>query len=349
MQYLKSICEKMRCSVNAAAPAVQLIASADLIHHAMKVYRSGEIDEHLPARPAIEDWVRLYRGGPDLLRGLTDGDSSLLGMDGKGSVETLKTLGQLSWMARNKSEDLRVIFQEMFEQQETIRELARGIRLSPRAFSIFLAGVARELREREAAGSLTEDDGFISSPEMLFYVRVQLPCMLHYQMVPRVVMFNAIKHKSEVIRTQNIEILCRLDPWAHDLPVVSQWLNHPAGAVRSERMRKFRYLREQGINDGQFSMRQVKQCIGGFVHLMIEQTGHWFDLSTGRLRLQPPKVDRGVILNLFDAVERERTGNPLAEDEDLCGLQRASVYQQMRRASRDWRPLVVDDRRTKVA
>jgi hypothetical protein len=58
-------------------------------------------------------------------------------MDGKESVDTLRKLGQFSWMARNKSEDLRVIFQEMFQGQETIRQFIRSMRLSPRAFSSF--------------------------------------------------------------------------------------------------------------------------------------------------------------------------------------------------------------------
>lgn len=349
MQYLKAVCEKMLCSINAASSAVELIASADLIHHAMTVYRSGEIDEHIPARPPVEDWIQFYRGGPDLLRGLTDGDTSLLDMDGQESVEALKSLGQLSWLARNKSEDLRVIFREIFEEQDNIRKITRALRLSPRAFSIFLARIARELRTRESLGTENLNDDFISSSEMLFYIRVQLPCMMQYQMVPRVVMFNALRHKSELIRTQNIEILCRIDPWAHDLPAVSQWLNHPAGPIRRERMRRFRYWREQGIDDGKFSMRRVKQCIGGFAHVMIQQTGYWIDPSIRPIKWRSPNVDRGAILDLFHAVERERTGNAMAKDPDLCGLQPASVYHQMKRAARDWQPLLIDERRTKVA
>jgi hypothetical protein len=46
MQYLKAVTDKMFCSINAASSAVELIASADLMHHAMTVYRSGDIDEH---------------------------------------------------------------------------------------------------------------------------------------------------------------------------------------------------------------------------------------------------------------------------------------------------------------
>ena len=343
MEYLKSVCERMKCSIGASSSAVELI------HHAMMVYRSGEIDEHLPARPPIENWERMYRGGPDLLRGVADGDESLLGMNGEEAVQTLRSLGQISWMARSKSEDLRVVFQEIFEEQETIRQFIRGLRLGPRAHSIYLARIARELRERESLAAEDLNDDFISSPEMLFYIRVQLPCMMQYRMVPRVVIFKATRDKSELVRTQNIEILCRLDPWAHDLPVVSRWLNHPAGPVRRERMRRFCYLREQGIDDGQFSMRRVKQCIGGFVHLMIRQTGTWLDTSVRPWKWTPPKLDRGLILQLFHAVEKERTGNPNAKDPDLCDIQPRSFYKQMDRASCDWKPLLINGRGTKVA
>lgn len=344
MPYLKAVGEKLACNYIAASSAIELIASADLIHHTMTVFRSGEIDQHIPARPPIDQWDGFYRDGTDLLRGIADADKSLLGMDGDEVVETYKMLGQLSWLARRKPEDLRVVLEDLLYQQEIRRGFLRSLRLAPRAFSMFLARISRELRHRDEVASEKASDEFISTPQMLFYTRVLLPCVMHYQLTPRTVMHRAMQGDSNMI-----ENLCRLDPWAHDLPVVSQWLNHPAGPVRTERMRKFRYLREQGINDGQFTNRRVKQCIGGFAHLMIQHTGRWLDVSVRPWVWREPKVNRGVILELFHAVEKERTGNPMAEDPDLCGPQNRSFYKQVERASLDWKPLLIHERQTKVA
>ena len=143
-----------------------------------------------------------------------------------------------------------------------------------------------------------------------------------------------------------IEILCRVDTRARELPAVVDWINHGGPpALRKSRLESVQAWEAGGLKEGQFSEQRVKQAIAGFVYAMVRSTGWTIDLTTGKKRQS--RINARSILDLFDAVEKLRTGDPLANDPDLHEEQFESFSKAVRRWAKQWSRLMPSPRRTK--
>lgn len=142
-----------------------------------------------------------------------------------------------------------------------------------------------------------------------------------------------------------VEILCRVDSRARELPTVADWINYGGpSALRKARRDLIRDWEASGLKKGKFSEERVKQAIAGFVYSMVRSIGWTIDIKTGKRRRS--RLNARLILDLFDAVEKLRTGDPLASDPDLHEEQFESYSRAVRRWSKRWERLIPTSRRT---
>lgn len=85
--------------------AVLLICSADMVHALLRELRRGGIEDDLGPPPPIEQWVRLYDGGMEMLRGLGDADPNFLGGNGEELEEVFRGWAEFGHDLKHRSKE----------------------------------------------------------------------------------------------------------------------------------------------------------------------------------------------------------------------------------------------------
>lgn len=340
MHRLLRAAQAFESNVPATVLTVRLIASSEMIHGVLEAIRSGKAEELLPAPPPIEIWIEHYRGGLRLLRAVADADPRALGAGGSDAVATYRDLAETGRFARRYPLELEAQIRDELATPEGRRRFARELALTPRFLKHHLRIVSAEIESGQGPCDVHDPDAFFRNPAARFYLTIMLPCLMQYRITPREVLNGANRGSQEMVR-----ILCHLDPRAREFPAVQAWLNHESGEVRRSRAAMARDWEAAGLDEGQFSMLNVKQAIAGFVKVMLQTTGRAMDFRTGKWI--EPNTDARRILNVFDEVERIRTGDPLASDPDLHEVQFGSFSRQVRRWADRWKGLMPAPRRTK--
>lgn len=333
MKYILSAAQALPCNPIVRHIALEVIAGADLIYFMLEMYRSREIDAHLPPRPPAAEWESLYAGGPRLLRAIADGDPSLFGMDGKEAVNTFVSLAQTSKLIRKHPNEFGEALKEVVQDKEAVATFVQLFQELTAFFETRTAEIAQELRDNTRYEVPEHRAALFDLPEPMFYLRVLLPCVIHYQRSPRDLLYEARRGDEK-----SIEGICRIDPWAQDLSVISDWLNAESGDERLAREKKYLLWKRKGLDHGQFSKARVKKAIGGFALSMVRNTGQYLDSKA--MKFEDPEINVRLILNLFDAVEKERTGRSLAHDPDLNEIQIESLSKSMSEWADKWDELM---------
>lgn len=325
----------------ATLAAVQMAASADMVHGLIDNLRDGVVEDDLEAPPAIEQWMGLYDGGLELLSGLGDADPRAFGGTGEDLTGGFRDLAAMGRALRKDGKQIGESINESLKEPEGRRAFQRGFEFWHRFLRMELRKLATQIQSGEMDPGVAEPAGFFSHPAPRFYLTVMLPCLMQYQLTPREVMAGALRGDATMI-----EILCRVDSRARELPAVADWINYGGpSALRKARRDRVLEWEAGGLRQGKFSEERVKQAIAGFVYAMVRKTGWTIDLKTGKRRRS--RIDARLILNLFDAVEQLRTGDPLSSDPDLHDEQFESYSRAVRRWAKRWGSLMPEPRRTK--
>jgi len=333
MKHILPASQALPCNPIARHLALEVIACADLIYFMLEMYRSRDIDAHLPPRPPAAEWESFYAGGPRLLRAIADGDPSLFGMDGEEAVDTFVSLAQTSKRIRKHPDEFGGALKEVMQDKQAVQTVIQLFQEMTAFFEARTAEIAQELRDTSRYEVPEQRAALFDLSEPMFYLRVLLPCVIHYQRSPRDLLYEARRGDEKAI-----ESICRIDPWAQDLSVISEWLNADSGDDRLAREKKYLLWKRKGLDHGQFSKARVKKAIGGFVLSMVRNTGQYLDPKA--MKIEDPEIDVRLILNLFDAVEKERTGRELAHDPDLNDIQIESLSKSMAEWADKWDELM---------
>ena len=282
--------------------ALQLALYPKDFHDPLKKLKAGErIEGHIPL-PPIDEWLEFYKNHGKVYLGLTN---SLIQLDNRlsgiidfyeglmFSLASLRHITQLELQeAVNelKSEDKNRIFESLKENFKAIENLIIGDHLED-----------SEKKQK-----------FISTPEVLFFVRVWAPCFLLYGDYPAYILRKARQGDEEAF-----EKLLRLDKLLIYEPKMKKIFKKATETKARGRMsliaKAFRSTPKAKIE-----IKHIKYFFAGLLSLISIAMGQ--------------KLKAVDIHNLFDAVARDTTDELV--DPDLIvspetfekGIQRARDF-----------------------
>jgi len=282
--------------------ALQLALYPKDFHDPLKKLKAGErIEGHIPL-PPIDEWLEFYKNHGKVYLGLTN---SLIQLDNRlsgiidfyeglmFSLASLRHITQLELQeAVNelKSEDKNRIFESLKENFKAIENLIIGDHLED-----------SEKKQK-----------FISTPEVLFFVRVWAPCFLLYGDYPAYILRKARQGDEEAF-----EKLLRLDKLLIYEPKMKKIFKKATETKARGRMsliaKAFRSTPKAKIE-----IKHIKYFFAGLLSLISIAMGQ--------------KLKAVDIHNLFDAVARDTTDELV--DPDLIvspetfekGIQRARNF-----------------------
>jgi len=138
-------------------------------------------------------------------------------------------------------------------------------------------------------------------PELLFYFRVVLPCMVAYKMHPTHLLRRARQGDRLAIKH-----LVRVDEMAVHEPAIEAWARHEDGKIRLMRQQMLRDWANEGMRPGRYSLQQVQQSMGGLIQAVIDCFGGYIDWNRPGLGWQESKITANDIRELFLAVHDDR-------------------------------------------
>lgn len=325
------------CSLVAMRLAQQISIMAEPVHELMSYVRSRKLDEMLPHKPEPKQWLRYYRNNLKVVKALGNWRPDLFGC-GDEVVALLKGSRAISLAARQQTDEYRAFIDrhknmKLDHQRRLIERLIRNER---RAYAAHLEEM-REVMSDPACVGMDDDDGAAFGqdieriPELLFYFRVVLPCMLAYQVHPTHLLRRARQGDASAI-----QCLVRLDEMTIHEPAIEAWARHKDGKTRLLRQQMLRDWAKDGIGVGRYSLQQVQQSFGGFIQAVIERFGRYIDWSKPHLGWQEPKVTADDIRKLFLAVHNDRIA--------LCPSYSASIERLMNLQIPSWTRRVSEHR-----
>lgn len=298
-----------RCAANVGCNALILAtaqfaaANTGRLVEVLHQLRQGKLDELLPARLPIDQWVSLYSEHRRVMMCVADHFPHLLG-NGSKTLARLDQYRAISTMVRTDPKAFAALIERRGE--------AWLMRLFSTGRNLGLRQYRRHLQALEADFSGVGDDAngpdfgtrLKESPELLFYFRVVLPCLCVYQTHPASLLRKARRATNEQQRAQAIERLVRIDPMMAHEPSVVEWCHgSDSGTVRKARMEQIDHWCRTGL-DGRFSSMQVYASIGGLIWGLVESFGLYIDSK--RQKLRKPSITAEQIRQLFYAVEEDR-------------------------------------------
>lgn len=273
-----------------------LAGSAEDCFDLLQKLKSGKLIENILYLPPINQWLNLYRNHRKLYKGV---------------VGAIRSLGSKI----SKFVDFYEFLIESFNQSKkmTQEEKRREIeKLSPEELNKIVDEVRKKGKEFEAwimalnNGNDLDEDAidkekekkiarkFLQTPEIIFYIRVFIPCFLLYGTYPPYLLWKA-RHGDD----DAIEKLLRLDKSIIDDPKIKEIFHQSAVAKRRSKFD----LMSQAIQKApkiRIEIKTVKYAIAGLI-----------SLASIALR---QKLTAAEINRLFDAIARD-SGKGIIDDD----------------------------------
>ena len=325
--------EHRRVSLLTAQLAQGIAVSAEMVYELMAMLRGGQVDSQMPPRPPAAQWLGMYDDREQVFLAACDAMPGMIG-SGDDVRELLHGSRALSTQAKNDPAAIKTEL-ESINPQRLMRRVRAAQRLEQRGYRHHLICL-QELMDDEDAENDAQDFGeaLATSPELCFFFRVTLPCVVIHRRFPV-----QLLRKAKQGDIKAIEALVRVDDLAAHHPIIEAWASQQPGNVRQERLRQLRHWAEQGLDHGQFSRKQVKQLLAGLIAAQCEQMGMVIDFSTGQTT--QGKLTARDICDLFNAVAQDRAGRTLGVvDEDLAEDQIESFSRRIRPYKQLWRNIL---------
>jgi len=340
-----------RCPMNvlAAGTIQQAAVMADPMYELAEAYRSGLVDRLLPCRPEDGRWFRFYRDH-DLVTAGIEGQvgpmPDLIGKPLLGSMglrEGTAFWREVQAWSRTDPDGFKAAICGGRSRGELWRWVRARRRLGQRYYRHHLEALRYQIRD----GVGEHDGGFDlalrGEPGLYYYMRVVLPAFLILRTTPVIELRRLRQRADEGQRLEAVERLCRMDPSAHRMPEVVDWMNVADGLVRQERERLVRKATDRGLGGGKFSRQAFKAMVAGWMVAFVGRVGGYLDFVNAGI--QRAKLDPAVARELLHAVHRDRAGRGTlaasAYDSDIVEMQTGSWARQVERYAKRMEHLLI--------
>lgn len=309
-------------------PAHQIAAFAGSAYEIVDQVRQGEADQKLPTRPPLKDWLAMYRDHRRLTCVLADGFPTILGHGEEFQSTADLIRGGAAWSARNPKE-----FADLIRHEIGLRRFAKwifmGIRGMRREYRRNLHDVREFLLGKDPPDPLFER-ALHDKPEVYFFCRVVLPCLVAYEVAPL-----HLLRKAQLGDLDAIEKLLRLDPAMIHEPHIAAWLHGTPGPSRQDRLDTMLRWTQEGLGN-RLTRQGVKYSLGGFI-VLLSEAAPYLDLQLKRIRYIP--LTAGQIFKLYDAVEKDRSRGRRLIDPDFTDVSPEAFQKAIQRHKKFW-PMV---------
>ena len=276
--------------------------SAEAIHGTLEILHGSEELAKFPPLPPIDQWLALYRHHAQICNVLVDGffPSGNPAMKTSTVIATLLKAHRAFCRASNGQREA-IIQRASKEQTQRVRQgIAQGMRA-------VVADQSQFIRD-DIAGRMTKKDEQIiarlwRTPEMQFFFRVWMPCMVVNDMTPVELMRKARLGASRHARPEHINALCdllRLDKAAIAEPCIARYFADSyavEGRAAFKRMAKALATPSKTLRPS-----QVKGYLSGYISKIASASG--------------APIESPLIGDLFDRVARDY-GRSDTTDRDL--------------------------------
>lgn len=325
------------CSFSLAVAVQELAVLAKGAFEVMCRFRSGELEEKLPSIHSVPGWLALYNEPGRITAVVAQHVADI--EDGRELVQDMRYCRRTFGNPKRGPKLIKEAIQNIPEHK--IREFLRvNGRCAQRNYHAHLGNLAAEL-EGDASESYEWFGKAIEThPEMLFYLRVVLPCLLLYQKHP-ILLLRQARRSSGVVQSQAIEDLVRLDPYIHNHPDIQAWEYQSPGPIRADRQRLLAKWRLEGLNTGKFTWTRWLEVMGGLVQAVSQVLGWYYGEQGGRFFQGRANFEAERIRELFQAAHQDRAGRRRPDvDEQLASLQTASWRRMLAKYRRLWMPVL---------
>lgn len=326
--------EKHKVPPLLAIAAQQLVLMADQAHALLESLRIGGLDQHLPYRPPVNEWLRLYRQHRRIRRVLVDYAPNVLefrsGEEVESVLDWVNALGRDVAGARDAFEGwLRSLPKDRQRRlvYRAVKRARRWYRNHLRDMKAYVRGDDEDDEDPSAFWDLLRD-----VPEIHFFGRVTLPCFAAYEVGPLDLLRRARGGEASAI-----EDLLRLDDMTFQDPKVAAWVHGRGGSVSRSRAGMAGRWMEAGLAKP-LSRKALKCSLAGLISRFSGVLGK--------------RLTAKQILDLFDAAARdlEGTSDRWSVDADLQGTSPEAFQKAIQRHRQLWQiePALRVDRKRSV-
>jgi len=320
-----------KLSFLSAMQAHQAVVLSDMIRQWSVWLRQGKLDNALPMRPDYREWLQLYRNHRHVFREAMNAFSES-GMRVQPFIKMLETCQQISQKAKQDPESFKAEMREELSRcshGHIQRWFQQGVRAVRKEYEQHLKELANMITGQDNHEDLTWfDQALRSSAELYFCMRVVLPCLIEYCMLP-VDLLRQARNGDE----RAIERLLRLDDLVIHEPKVINWINGQGGGQRRARLDDATKWAKEGPI-GQNSEWHFKECVGG----LISAFSHHAFFILDRNRLKPQPLTAVQIRDLFDALyrDKQRRREAVMTDPDFARVNPESWSKAIARYRQQW-------------
>ncbi len=276
--------------------------------------KAGERIEGYVPLPTIKEWLTLYRNHRKVYHGFTN---SLRQLNDKLSeiIDFYELLmASLNSMRHMTSSELqeaveKLTFEENREFFEQVKEQSKKI------FELIMEDHLDDEEEPEESPDKEEEKRIrklFQKPEVIFFIRVWLPCFLFYGDYPAFILRKARQGDEKAI-----EKLLRLDKSTLDDLQISE-IFHQAAVAKARGKMSLMTKAIQSVPKNKIDIRRIKYLYGGLLSLISIAMGQ--------------KLKAVEIHDLFDAIARDTTGEEV--DPDL--IETPETFEKRLQRARDF-------------
>lgn len=295
---------------------------AEAVHGVLEKVRSGELDAKLPARPPVAEWFALYEDHRRVSLAVFKYFPEVMGKGEKGQEAMDSWREELVAIKNDPAKFKRRLRRASYRM--ITQAILSAFSQRRRDYKRHLDALRREMRGQEVKDNRDLGKILAKSPEFHWYMRVALPCVVAYKTFPITLLRKARRKgksgKAAAAQAEAIERLVRLDATMLYEPTIERWWNGVDGPVRQIRFEQLQNWAREGMDTGKFSLRLVKQSLGGLILAMANLYGmHWTWTSQ---KLTPAEITAEQVRQLFYAVAQDKAGRVMGVcDEDLEDLE----------------------------
>lgn len=263
----------------------------------LQKFKSGKLIENILILPPINQWLNLYRNHRKLYKGVS---SALRAIDSQTSdlVDFYEfLLGCFNESKKMNPEEKRKAMDSLSPE-----ELKENFNIAKKSASELETQMMELFKSNDNADSEELDEKekkkrariFLKTPEIIFYLRVWIPCFLIYGIYPPYLLRKARSGNEDAI-----EKLLRLDKSIIDDPKIKE-IFHQASI--SKKKGKF-YLMTDAIQKApqvRIEIQSVKYALAGLISIVSIALGQ---------RITAAEINR-----LFDAIARD-SGKGIIDDD----------------------------------
>lgn len=317
---------------------IQSIAiGAEAVHGVIEKLRSGEIDDRLPGRPDLDEWLKFYddhrRVSVEVMRIFPE----IMGR-GQDGQDKLDAWRKEAVTIKNDPEKFKRKLKRA-GRASLLHAIGTGFQMACFSYKKHLEEARLELKGKQKPDKRDLGKILKNRHEFHWYMRVGLPCVIVYRTFPITLLRKAIrggkKRRPSPAQASAIERLVRLDPLMMHHPAIVKWWNEAHGAVRQARFKQLTAWAAEGLDTGKFSARQIKESLGGLILEMAATFGRYMTLQEPKLH--DPELTAEQVRQLFYAVAQDKAGFAMGVvDEDLEDLERGSWRRAIHEHKKIW-------------